>query len=102
MSTEEFEQRISFNLLYDFYSPLLTERQRKIYEAVCFSDLSLTEAAEKLGISRQAVSRIRQRVENKLKLLEKNLCFARSIKRLENRINELEAEILKLKSKGGY
>lgn len=41
--------------LYDFYSELLTEHQRHLYEEVVMNDLSLAEAAENFGISRQAV-----------------------------------------------
>ena len=33
-------------LLYDFYGELLTEHQKKIYEAAVFEDLSLREIAE--------------------------------------------------------
>lgn len=42
-------------LLYDFYGPLLTKRQREIYEKVVYEDLTLGEIAQAEGISRQAV-----------------------------------------------
>ena len=95
------------NLLYDFYSPLLTERQRKVYETLCFSDLSLSEAAGVLGISRQAVYILERNITEKLEGMERELCFALNTKQLEDRIKELEnenkilREKLKLKSKGG-
>lgn len=99
------KRRIYFNLLYDFYSPLLTARQRKVYETLCFSDLSLTEAAQVLGISRQGVYILARHVMDKLEGIERELSFAVSTKKLEERIKSLEAENeelrKELREKGG-
>ncbi|MBQ6772619.1 MAG: hypothetical protein IJP48_01010 [Synergistaceae bacterium] len=86
------KRRIYFNLLYDFYSPLLTARQRKVYETLCFSDLTLSEAAEVLGISRQAVYMLANNVMQKLEGIERELCFAMNTRQLEERIKHLEQE----------
>ena len=86
------KRRIYFNLLYDFYSPLLTDRQRKVYETLCFSDLTLSEAAEVLGISRQAVYMLANNVMQKLEGIERDLCFAMNTRQLEDRIRQLEQE----------
>ena len=86
------KRRVHYNLLYDFYSPLLTERQRSVYEALCFSDLTPSEAADVLGISRQAVYILARNVMEKLECIERELCFAVNTKRLEDRIRKLERE----------
>ena len=96
---EILKRRIYFNLLYDFYSPLLTEKQRKVYETLCFSDLTPTEAAKILGISRQAVYVQTRHVMEKLEGIEKELHFADNTRHLEARITELENENAKLKLK---
>ena len=93
------KRRIYFNLLYDFYSPLLTARQRKIYETLCFSDLTLSEAAEVLGISRQAVHVLARSIMKKLDNLESDLHFARTTQQLESRIKKLEQENESLRGK---
>lgn len=93
------KRRVHFNLLYDFYSPLLTARQRKVYETLCFSDLTLSEAAEVLGISRQAVYTLARNVMEKLDSIEKNLCFAVNIRNLEEKIKKLESENKSLREK---
>ena len=49
------EKFVEQGLLYDFYGELLTEHQRKIYEAAFFENYSLSEIAEDAGISRQGV-----------------------------------------------
>mgnify|MGYP005799351879 CR=1 FL=1 len=74
------ERIVEQTLLYDFYGELLTDHQKKVYEDVVFNDLSLSEAAEEHGISRQGVhdlirrcSRTLQNYEEKLGLVEKFL-----------------------------
>jgi len=69
-----FEQ----GMLYDFYGELLTPHQRSIYEDAVFNDMSLSEIAENLGISRQGVhdqirrcDRILQEYEEKLQLVKR-------------------------------
>ena len=96
--SEILRRRVYCNLLYDFYSPLLTERQRKVYETLCFSDLTLSEAADILGISRQGVYDLVRHVMEKLEGIEKELCFAVNTQKLENRIKELEEENKSLRS----
>ena len=86
-----FEQRIRINALYDLYAPLLTQRQRDVYKMRCFQDLSLAEAAEALGVTRQAVHILANRTEEKLLELEKAIGLAERIERLESRIKELES-----------
>ena len=97
--SDMLKRRIYFNLLYDFYSPLLTARQRKVYETLCFSDLTLSEAAEILGISRQAVYMLANNVMQKLEGIERDLCFAMNTRQLENKIKQLEQENKSLREK---
>lgn len=42
-------------LLYDFYGNLLTEKQRKYFDAYYFQDLSLSEIATMENVSKNAV-----------------------------------------------
>ena len=91
-------RRVHINMLYDFYSPLLTERQRKVYETLCFSDLTPTEAAEVLSMSRQAVHTLTRNIMDKLESLERLLHFAANTKHLEVRIKELEQENAQLRA----
>ena len=85
------ERRVYVNVLYDLYGPLLTERQRRVYEMHCFSDWSLSEIAEALKITRQAVHILVIKTAEKLLKLEQELGIASRLERLENRIKELES-----------
>lgn len=93
------EKILEQSLLYDFYGELLTEHQKQVYEDVVLNDLSLSEAAEERGISRQGIhdlikrcNKILLEYEEKLHLVEKFLC----VKSKVNEITELTKECEKL------
>ena len=72
------DEKIRRGLLYDFYGDLLKEHQQEIYKEYAYEDLSLSEIAEEVGMSRQGVSdQIRrcsktlEEYESALHLLEK-------------------------------
>ncbi len=84
------EKIVMQTLLYDFYGELLTNRQKEIYESVILENLSLGEAAEEFGISRQGVhdmirrcDRILSDYESKLKLVEKFLSIRSEILKIK-------------------
>ena len=85
------ERRVYVNALYDLYGPLLTERQKKVYEMRYFSDLSLGETAETLEITRQAVHILVNRTVERLLKLERELGIATRLESLENRVKDLES-----------
>ena len=60
-------------LLFDFYGELLTKRQQEIYEDVVMNDMSLSEAAEMYGISRQGIHDTIRRCEKTMQGFEEKL-----------------------------
>lgn len=86
-------------LLYDFYGELLTDKQKEIYELFYQNDMSLSEIAGELGISRQAVrdqlkrtERILSDYELKLGLVERFMADRNSAQRIRELIDRLEGE----------
>ncbi len=84
-------------LLYDFYGELLTDKQKEIYELFYQNDMSLSEIAGELEISRQAVrdqlkrtEKILSDYEDKLRLVEKFMANKASANRIRELIDELE------------
>ena len=92
------ERRVYVNVLYDLYGPLLTKRQRKVYEMRYFSDWSFSEIAESLEITRQAVHILVSRTVERLLMFENELGIAARLERLESRIEELESLICEKKN----
>ncbi len=61
------------NLLFDFYEPLLTEKQRTFLKYYFHDDYSLGEISAESGISRQAVYEHIKRAEQVLEGYESKL-----------------------------
>lgn len=74
MSTDHaLDKTTRVNLLYDFYSPLLTEKQRTFLSCYFLDDLSLGEIALEYTISRQAIYEHIKRAEATLEAYEEKL-----------------------------
>ncbi|HZX20809.1 MAG TPA: putative DNA-binding protein [Clostridia bacterium] len=69
------KKTVEISVLYDFYSQLLTEKQRNIVDLYYNQDLSLGEIAEELDVSRQAVYDMLKRTEKSLYQYEERLNF---------------------------
>ena len=69
----EMKEKFEISLLYDFYSKLLSESQQKIVELYINEDLSLSEVANILSISRQGVRESLNNAQKKLRFYEEKL-----------------------------
>ena len=61
------DNRIYLINLYDYYSELLTEKQREYFEDYYFDNLTLQEISENNDVSRNAVHKQLKETEEKLK-----------------------------------
>ena len=93
------EELLQLTLLYDFYGELLTQKQKLVYELYHQNDWSLSEIAQELSISRQAVrdqlkrtEKILQEYEKKLQLVSKFLQQKSAAQHIRNIIAEIEKE----------
>lgn len=83
------------NMLYDFYGELLTDHQKKIYEAAVFEDMSLSEIGAEFGISRQGVHDLLKRCDKILRDYEDKLHLLQRFedsKKMTSQIHELSLE----------
>ncbi|MDD6262381.1 MAG: sigma factor-like helix-turn-helix DNA-binding protein [Clostridiales bacterium] len=83
-------------MLFDFYGPVLTERQQEVFDLYYNEDLSLTEISEHANITRQGVrdavvkaSNILNDMEEKLGLVEKFLQATRDFDRIAEDVDAL-------------
>ena len=78
MAQDEISKKVELNWLSAFYGGLLTDKQRQVLTLHCEDDLSLTEIAQEVGISRQGVHDTLARAEELLEGYERTLgCIAR-------------------------
>lgn len=70
---DDMEEKVKSGYLYDFYGELLNERQRNVYEMSVFEDMSLSEIADTLSISRQGVHDMLKRCDHSLEEYESRL-----------------------------
>jgi len=73
MAKDRLKKKTGYGMLAAFYAPLLTDRQQTLLELYCDEDLSLSEIADQLSISRQAVSDHLNRAYDRLDELENHL-----------------------------
>ncbi|MCR3906580.1 MAG: hypothetical protein NUK62_06115 [Tenericutes bacterium] len=88
---ETLEKKEVLNQLFDFYKPLLTEKQIHYFELYYREDFSLQEISELNHVSRNAVFDQLKKVEEHLFFYEEKL----KLQFLKNKRETLIEEILK-------
>lgn len=78
------------SLLFDFYGELLTDHQRKVYSEYIQNDLSVTEMASLLGISRQGAHDMIRRCEKIMNDYEKKLGLLNHYRKVKKMVAEIQ------------
>ncbi len=89
------------SLEYDFYGGLLTKRQSEVMELYHEDNLSLSEIAAELGVSRQAVHDALKNAQSALDGYEEKLGLVRRFERERQGIAKIDAIIDSLTAEGG-
>ncbi len=85
-----FEKNLNVAFLLDFYGEVLSERCRDVLEMYYCDDMSLSEIADSLSISRQGARHIIKKGEEELSLLESKLGLAARFTAIRAAAAELE------------
>ena len=83
-------KNLTMSMLMDFYGQLLTDKQRDTVDLYYNEDLSLSEIAEEIGISRQGVRDSIKRGERLLNEYEEKLGLAGRFLEIRSRISEMD------------
>lgn len=75
--------------LFDYYSELLTEKQKEYFQDYYFNNLSLSEMSNNKGISRNAIYKQLKDCENKLTYYEEKLHLYEKSKKIKELIKDL-------------
>jgi len=84
-----FEKDWNISYLLDFYGEILSEKKRSVMEMYYNEDLSLSEIAEQIGISRQGVRDIVKKTEEELFFWEEKLGLAKRDLELRGRAERI-------------
>ncbi len=91
------EKLAKMALLADFYGPLLTDKQRNVWDLHYQQDLSLAEIAEVEHISRQAIHDLLKRTERILTEYEDKLGLLQRFWAEREKLMEVQALLEELK-----
>jgi len=89
ISHEMWKKLQIYTLLYDYYSPLLTERQSTCFTMHYLEDMSLSEIGDGLGITPQAVSDQLKRTVKTLYSYEEKLGLINNLREQQLKINKI-------------
>ncbi len=90
---------LHLGLLFDFYGALLTKRQQECLKMHLYDDLSLSEIATALGISRQAASDMIHRCTAILEKYERGLGLVKRHCLMQNELKVIAEELKALSEK---
>lgn len=80
-------------MLKDFYGPLLTEKQQNVLSMHYENDWSLSEIADNMNTSRQAVYDLVKRAEGLLEEYEQKLGLVEKFQFTRSKLDELSARL---------
>lgn len=92
------EKNVEISLLFDFYGQLLKEQQQQAVSLYYNDDLSLSEIASQLNITRQGVRDSIKRSETQLYTYEEKLGLFKRFRQTESALYEIEKLAEKLTS----
>ena len=84
-----FEKDLNIGFLLDFYGDVLKDRRREALDLYYNNDMSLSEIAAEIDISRQGVRDIIKKAEEELFFYEEKLGLAEKLKNVEKSASEL-------------
>lgn len=90
------EKNLEIAYLFDFYGEILSEKQQLAVELYYNDDLSLSEIASQLGISRQGVRDSLKRSETALYDMEEKLGLAAKFGSMLREIEKIRSNALKI------
>jgi predicted DNA-binding protein YlxM (UPF0122 family) len=93
LANKTVENTIEISMLYDFYGELLTRRQKEVLQYYYEENYSLSEIADELGVSRQAVHDTIHKAEKSLRTYEEKLGIVERFRCTEADIEKAGAAI---------
>jgi len=90
---KQVDKIFEYTILYDFYGALLKDKNRSVFEDYMFNDMSLSEIAEDLGITRQGVRDIVERSKQSLVDYEDKLGLIKRFEIVKENASEINSTL---------
>ena len=97
---DELDELVHLSMLYDFYGELLSNHKKRIFEDYVLNDLSLSEIAAELNISRQGVHDIVKRCTLELKRYEEALSLIERFTAIKQKLSTIKELCIAIHDKG--
>ncbi len=91
---------LSLGFLFDFYGELLSEQRKNVFDLYYNEDLSLSEIAEQVGITRQGVRDTVKKAEKQLLDFEEKLGLANRFLEISESCENISKQLSILKQNG--
>ena len=88
-----FDEITKASILYDFYGELLSKRQREVVTLYYEDNLSITEIAENICISRQGVHDALKNAEKSLAKYEQKLGLVAKLEDMRGAVQKIDKKI---------
>ena len=82
-----------YNQLFDWYKPLLTDKQHTLFEAYFHFNLTGQEIAEQFGITKAAVSDTLMTMKQKLDQLEDDMMLVKKMHAMQTLLANVDDEL---------
>ncbi|CRZ34331.1 hypothetical protein DFR55_101103 [Herbinix hemicellulosilytica] len=96
----KLDELIYLSMLYDFYGELLPDNKKQVFEDYVLNDLSLSEIAEHMNISRQGVHDIVKRCTQELKDYEEKLSLLKKFAKIKDMLESIKNLCYKISETG--
>ena len=96
----KLDELIYLSMLYDFYGELLPDNKKQVFEDYVLNDLSLSEIAEHMNISRQGVHDIVKRCTQELKDYEEKLSLLKKFAKIKDMLESIKDLCYKISETG--
>jgi predicted DNA-binding protein YlxM (UPF0122 family) len=90
IDSAKLDELVYLSMLYDFYGELFSDHKKRVFEDYILNDLSLSEIADELNISRQGVHDIVKRCSQELKEYENKLSLIKRFTIIKQKLTSIK------------
>ena len=100
LGNTKLDELVNISMLYDFYGELFNDHKKRVFEDYILNDLSLSEIADELNISRQGVHDIVKRCSQELKNYEDRLSLMKKFTAIKQKLTSIKELCIEIPNTG--